>query len=123
MLKTLILVGFGGGVGSILRYLIGMYLYRHFPAAFPWGTWMVNVLGCFLIGLFVAIFDRSAGLNPEWRQLLVVGFCGGFTTFSAFSLESLSLLQNNQAIAAFLYMGTSIIVGFSATTLGFFLMK
>ena len=123
MLKTLILVGLGGGIGSILRYLIGLYFQKQFPAAFPWGTWVVNVLGCFLIGLLVALPERSAGLNPEWRQLLVIGFCGGFTTFSAFSLEGLSLFQNNQAVAAFLYIATSIVVGLSATLLGLILMK
>ena len=123
MVKTLILIGLGGGVGSILRYLLGMYLYKHFPGSFPWGTWVANVLGCFLIGLFMALSERSPGLDPEWRQLLVVGFCGGFTTFSAFSVESLSLLQNDQPITAFLYIAASVIVGLSATLLGFFLMK
>ena len=123
MLKTLILIGLGGGVGSIFRYLTGLYVYKYLPASFPWGTLVVNVIGCFLIGLFMGLSERSQGLDPDWRFLFVVGFCGGFTTFSAFSMESISLLQNHQAMAAFLYIAASVVVGLSATMIGFFLMR
>lgn len=123
MLKTLLLVGLGGGVGSIIRYMAGLYVHRYFPSTFPWGTLAVNVIGCFLIGLFMGLSDRSTGLDPNWRLLLVVGFCGGFTTFSALSMESIDLLQNNQAMTAFLYIGLSVVVGLSATLTGFLLMK
>ena len=123
MLKTLLLVGLGGGVGSIIRYMAGLYVHRYFPSTFPWGTLAVNVLGCFLIGLFMGLSDRSTSLDPNWRLLLVVGFCGGFTTFSALSMESIDLLQNNQAMTAFLYIGLSVVVGLSATLTGFLLMR
>lgn len=123
MLKTLLLVGLGGGVGSIIRYMAGLYVHRYFPSTFPWGTLAVNVLGCFLIGLFMGLLDRSTSLDPNWRLLLVVGFCGGFTTFSALSMESINLLQNHQEMTAFLYIGLSIAVGLSATLTGFLLMR
>ena len=123
MLKTLLLVGLGGGVGSIIRYMAGLYVHRYFPSTFPWGTLAVNVLGCFLIGLFMGLSERSTSLDPNWRLLLVVGFCGGFTTFSALSMESIDLLQNNQAMTAFLYIGLSVVVGLSATLTGFLLMR
>ena len=123
MLKTLFLVGLGGGVGSIIRYMAGLYVHRYFPSTFPWGTLAVNVLGCFLIGLFMGLSERSTSLDPNWRLLLVVGFCGGFTTFSALSMESINLLQNHQAMTAFLYIGLSVVVGLSATLTGFLLMR
>lgn len=123
MLKTLLLVGLGGGVGSIIRYMAGLYVHRYFPSTFPWGTLAVNVLGCFLIGLFMGLSERSTSLDPNWRLLLVVGFCGGFTTFSALSMESINLLQNHQAMTAFLYIGLSVVVGLSATLTGFLLMR
>src|SRR5690606_37710555 len=123
MWKTLMLIGIGGGLGSILRYLSGLYAYKYLPGSFPWGTMMVNVSGCFLIGLLLGCFGRYPGLDPDWKLLLVVGFCGGFTTFSAFSMESLSLFQSHQVSVAFLYLVASVVGGLAATMLGFFLTK
>ena len=123
MLRTLLLIGLGGGIGSVFRYLAGLYVNKYWPASFPWGTFVVNITGCFLIGLFMGLSERAQGLDPDWRFLFVVGFCGGFTTFSAFSMESLNLLQHHQAMVAFLYAAASMVVGLSATMVGFFLMR
>src|SRR5690606_36680450 len=112
----------GGGVGSIFRYLAGLCAYKNFPTSFPGSTLAVNVLGCFLIGLFMGLSERSQSIDPNWRFLLVAGFCGGFTTFSAFPMEGLRLLQNHQTMTPFLYIATSIVVGLSATWIGFFLV-
>ena len=123
MVKTIILVGIGGGIGSILRFLSGLLVNKYIPLVFPWGTFMVNVVGCFLIGAFLGIFDRDQWTDPDLKTLLVIGFCGGFTTFSTFSFESLGLLQSNNTAIAIAYMALSVIICLLATWVGFFVMK
>src|SRR5690554_447943 len=98
MIKTLILVGLGGGVGSVLRYLASLLANRYFPTIFPLATFTVNVIGCFLIGLILGLLERQHLPNPDMRFLFVIGFCGGFTTFSAFALENIFLMQNSQIL-------------------------
>ena len=110
MIKTLIWVGLGGGIGSILRYLAGLWIYRNFPTAFPLGTFVVNVLGGFLIGLLTAVFTRGLWPESDIRLFLITGLCGGFTTFSAFSMENLKLIQEHQFVLASCYMMASLFV-------------
>ena len=93
MIKNILLVGLGGGVGSIGRYLLQKWVYSLYPHPFPWGTLLVNVSGCFIIGLLYAMAERSSLLNLELRLLLMVGLCGGFTTFSTFAFENVILLR------------------------------
>ncbi|NDV77417.1 fluoride efflux transporter CrcB [Dysgonomonas sp. 511] len=118
MLKQILLVGTGGAVGSILRFLTSVLVTRSEPFLFPVATFIVNVLGCFCIGLF-------ANLIPEnyLRFLLITGFCGGFTTFSTFSIETLTLVNNNQVPVAVVYVLLSCIVGILAVWLGMALAK
>lgn len=123
MIKTLLLVGLGGGIGSIFRYLTGVYVHKYLPALFPLGTFLVNVTGCFLIGLLMGFFDRGDWTDPDLKFLLVVGGCGGFTTFSAFSIENINLLQNHQVLLAFIYIASSVVLGMLATWAGFYLIK
>ena len=99
----------------MLRYLIGRWLSS---AAFPWGTFAVNIIGCFLIGLFGSWIARHS-LSPDLRLLLVVGLCGGFTTFSTFSYEALALLRNGHTGTFFMYILLSVCLGLAAAALPF----
>lgn len=113
MIYKLALVGLGGGAGSILRFL----LQRAFNASFPYGTFIVNIAGCLLIGLLWGI-GKSYG-SETGRLLLVTGFCGGFTTFSAFTQESVQLLEQHKALTFLVYCLLSVAGGLIATYCGF----
>ena len=119
MLKNVMLVGLGGFAGSVARYLVALAFYRVSWMALPLGTLTVNVLGSLLIGLLLGIADRSALLTLEWRLFLMVGLCGGFTTFSSFTGENLVLLRNGQILSLLLYTGLSLLLGFAAVYLGY----
>lgn len=123
MIKSLLMVGLGGGVGSMLRYLCQRWIYNFYPHPFPWGTLLVNIAGCFLIGVFYSMSERSNFLTPEWRLLLTTGFCGGFTTFSAFTLEGIDLLKENRTGLLLAYIAASVLVGLLATYTGIRLAK
>ena len=119
-MKEIAIVFVGGGLGSALRFGLGK-LFISSLNKFPTATFLVNMIGCLLIGLFVAYFSKSE--NSFYKLLLVTGFCGGFTTFSTFSNESIILLKNNQFTLAVIYILSSLIVGLLATFLGYFLMN
>jgi len=124
MIKTLIIIGLGGFLGSISRFLVGKWVNGAFPTAtFPWGTFAANALGCFLLGLVYALATRQAWLTPEWRWFLAVGFCGSFTTFSTFSHESFSLHGQGFVWLAAGYIIASVAVGLLFTVLGHMLGK
>lgn len=115
MLKAFTLVGVGGAIGSIGRYLAAQYIQSRFVASgFPYGTLIVNISGCFLIGIIFGIASK-ADLLQEWRLLLVTGICGGYTTFSAFSYESITLLKNHNLVYFSVYVAASVILGLLAT--------
>ncbi len=123
MIKSLLLVGFGGGIGSIFRYLTSFYISKYFPSKFPIGTFAVNLLGCFLIGMLVGYFEKNNLVNSDMKFLFVTGFCGGYTTFSAFGYENMNLFQSNNTLLAFTYIGASLIFGLLAVWFGLFLAK
>ena len=123
MIKTLLLIGLGGAFGSIFRYLTHWITSKYFQSSFPLSTFLVNVLGSLLIGLFIGYLSKYFPENHPLKFLLIVGFCGGFTTFSSFALENYNLFQNNQQITAYLYIITSIILTISAVGLGNYLAK
>jgi fluoride exporter len=123
MIKTLLLIGSGGFLGSISRYLASRLLQINFPSAFPYGTFFVNISGCFLIGLIYGFSERSSVLTPGWKMFLAVGFCGGFTTFSTFANENLALLRDGDFFHFFIYTGLSVFLGIAATFLGVVLTK
>jgi CrcB protein len=123
MLKTLFIIAAGGGIGSIARFLVQKYSYEFYPHPFPFGTWLVNLVGCFLIGIFYAVAEKGNILSPEWRLLLTTGFCGGFTTFSTFAFENVSLMKSGDFLYAGLYIAASVIGGILATYLGILLIK
>ena len=117
MIKNMLLVGLGGGVGSMLRYLSTHGLYKIIEKPFPFGTLFVNVLGCFLAGIVSGILLKMGG-DERIRLLLMVGFCGGYTTFSAFAHENMSMLQNENYLGLLLYISLSIVTGLVAVWLG-----
>ncbi len=118
MIKTLLLIGTGGFLGSISRFLASRVIQENFPAAFPYGTFFVNLSGCLLIGLIYGFSERSSLLTYGWKMFLAVGFCGGFTTFSTFANENLALLRDGEFFYFMMYTGLSVFVGISATFLG-----
>ena len=118
MIKHVLLVGLGGGIGSIARYLCQRWINFSYPHHFPWSTWLVNITGCFLIGIFWGISFRSFAANENWKLFLMTGLCGGFTTFSAFTLEGTGLLKENRTGLFFLYIAASVVVGLLATYAG-----
>jgi CrcB protein len=123
MLKQLLLIGMGGFIGSVARFLVSKLNTRIDWLSIPIGTLTVNVLGSLLIGFLIGISEKSPVLTVEWRMFLMVGLCGGFTTFSSFSGENLMLLRNGQFLPLFLYTGLSILLGFTAVYLGYISTK
>lgn len=123
MLKQLLLIGTGGFIGSVARFLVSRLNTRVDWLSVPVGTLTVNVLGSLLIGFLIGISERSPILTVEWRMFLMVGLCGGFTTFSSFSGENLVLLRNGQIFPLLLYTGLSIFLGFVAVYLGYISTK
>jgi len=119
MIKNLILIGTGGFIGSVARYLVSRLSSHVEWLSIPLGTLVVNVLGSLLIGFLIGISEKSALLNVELRMFLMVGLCGGFTTFSSFTGENLMLMRNGQFLPLFLYTGLSILLGFTAVYLGY----
>ena len=111
---NLLLVGLGGALGSMARYGTGMALSG---AAFPYATLVVNVIGCFCIGLVLPSVDRAAALSPEVRALVVIGFLGGFTTFSAFGSESIALAQSGASVAL-MNVAANVVLGLAAVVAG-----
>lgn len=118
MLRLLTIIAVGGAVGSVSRYLAQLLVARHFVYPFPLGTLLVNVLGCLLIGFFYAAAERGTIASPELRLLLTTGFCGGFTTFSTFSYETLTLLTDGEYFFVALYAAGSVLLGLLAAFAG-----
>ncbi|MFC3199353.1 fluoride efflux transporter CrcB [Parapedobacter deserti] len=123
MLKQLILVGIGGSVGSMLRYLVSILTARYVHTTFPLPTLLVNLGGCFLIGLLAGLFSHSAYANTNLRLLFITGFCGGYTTFSAFAHENLLLIQNQQVFTAVAYTLLSVIFGVALVWAGIWIVR
>lgn len=123
MFKTIIIIGAGGFMGTVARFLLGKFVQNHFYGSFPLGTFCINVLGCFLIGMFYGLTSHNNWQNDHFRLFLTTGFCGGFTTFSTFSYENITLLRDGNFFQFFLYTGLSIFIGFMATYLGIILSR
>ncbi len=112
-IRNLLLVALGGAAGSVGRYLIS----KCYAGTFPWGTLTVNILGSLLIGLLMGMVSKGS-LSPEMKLLLVTGFCGGFTTFSTFANESLSMMKVGSVLLMAFYVGVSVAIGILAVYLG-----
>lgn len=122
-MKNLLLVGLGGGIGSMLRYLCQKWFSENYPQPFPWGTFLVNLLGCFLIGVIYAASEKSTALTPQTRLFLVAGFCGGFTTFSTFAFENMNLLRGGDVSYFLIYTIGSVMLGIAGVFGGVAVMK
>ena len=118
MIKHILLVGLGGGIGSIARYLCQRWFAANYIQLFPWGTFAVNVAGCFLIGIFWGLSFKSFDNNEDWKLFLMTGLCGGFTTFSAFTLEGIGLIKEQKIALFFSYVAASVVLGLLATYIG-----
>lgn len=122
-MRILLLVGLGGGIGSVFRYLTSVVVNRHFQTIFPWATLIANVLGCLIIGLLLGFIERYQLTNPGLKYFFITGFCGGYTTFSSFASENMSLFQSQNTGIAFLYIAASILTGLFAVWLGLTIAK
>ena len=118
MLLKLLAVAVGGGIGATTRYLVSNWAAGRFGADFPYGTLIVNVAGCFMIGLFMTLTTERLIVSPYWRLIFAVGFLGGLTTFSSYSYETLRLIEDSDLLPAFYNIGLNLILGFAATWAG-----
>ncbi len=123
MIKSYLIVGLGGAAGSMLRYGIQRLLSIQNAGAFPTGTLLVNISGCFLIGVLWGIVSRSLSWSEEMKLLLMTGFCGGFTTFSAFTLEGIGLLKESKTSLFIIYLTASVLGGLLVTFIGIRIAK
>ena len=123
MIKNFLIVGLGGAAGSMLRYAVQRFFQVQSASPFPTGTLLVNIAGCFIIGILWSMVSRTLTWNEEMKLLLMTGFCGGFTTFSAFTLESIGLLKENKAVLFLIYLTASVVGGFIATFIGIRIAK
>lgn len=121
-LYTILFIGIGSFMGGVCRYLLSVSMQNRLSTVLPYGTLVVNILGCLLIGIVFAFFEKQPS-NQEWKLFLATGFLGGFTTFSAFSNETIILLRNGQLGLAAMYVGASVFLGLVATCLGYWVIK
>lgn len=117
-MKQLLFVAVGGATGSVLRYLTNLVTMKYYSASFPLATFFVNIVGCFLAGLIFGIFKNETAEAQNLKSLLLVGFCGGFTTFSAFALENIKLMNSGNLTSFVVYTFASLAAGFVAVWAG-----
>ncbi|HJS01076.1 MAG TPA: fluoride efflux transporter CrcB [Flavobacterium sp.] len=123
MLKNLLFIALGGGIGSVLRYLCNIFINKIYPNKAYIATLFVNIIGCFIIGLLVGYFQKNQTENEAFKLLLITGLCGGFTTFSTFGLENFNLLQSQNYLLTLLYIMLSVILGITFVGIGIYLTK
>jgi CrcB protein len=115
---NILLAAMGGAIGSVLRYLVGVFSVRWFGPSFPWGTLTVNVVGSFVIGLMVEVIARRFNASAEMRVFIVTGIIGGFTTWSSFTLDTMVLFGRGATFAAAAYVIGSLVISFAAVFAG-----
>jgi CrcB protein len=120
---NLLVIAIGGAVGSVSRYLLSSLLLRVTGAKFPLGTFVVNVIGCAIFGAIAGATSQRLTLSPETKLFLFVGILGGFTTFSSFAFESVSLLRDGQLLAASVNIAGQVVLGIAALWAGYFLAR
>lgn len=122
-MMNFVIIGLGGFIGAVLRYIISGIFYDYYGDKFPYGTLAVNIIGCFFLGFFITIAEGKFIVSPQMRSFIAIGLLGAFTTFSTFSFETLVLLQDELYVSAFLNILISVIVGLFAVWLGIVLAK
>lgn len=123
MLRNILIVGIGSFLGGVLRYLISIVMKNYCSQGFPWATLLVNLMGCFLIGLIFGLFNRYSSINNVWCLLFTTGLCGGFTTFSTFANEGLQLLLGGSVWSFVLYVLASVGIGIALVALAYWLVR
>lgn len=123
MLRTILIVGAGGFIGSVMRYLLQFFMEKELSSTFPWGTFIANIAGSFIIGIVFALAQKGNILSAEWRMFLAVGICGGFTTFSSFAYNNLTMLKEQAYGQFILNVGGSLFFGLLAVYLGMILVR
>ena len=118
MLRTIFIVGAGGFIGSVMRYLVQLWVERGMSSTFPWGTFVANIAGSFIIGMVFALAQKGNLMNAEWRLFLAVGICGGFTTFSSFAYNNLTMLKDGLYGQFIWNVGGSLVLGLLAVYVG-----
>jgi CrcB protein len=118
MLKSLLLVGLGGAIGSMARYGVSRIINARYTLSFPLATFIINIVGCLLIGLLFGYVQKNSNQQSDVWLVLATGFCGGFTTFSAFALENVTLLKGQLNVTALLYIAASVVAGILLCRLG-----
>ncbi|HPO62199.1 MAG TPA: fluoride efflux transporter CrcB [Candidatus Kapabacteria bacterium] len=118
MFKQVLIVGIAGLIGTVSRFLSNHIIHKYFITSFPIGSLLVNLVGCFLIGFFLGLFEKGSLVSADLKLFLTVGFCGGFTTFSTFSNDSINLYNNSDFLNLMMYLGVSIFAGIFMTFLG-----
>ncbi|HAQ37944.1 MAG TPA: fluoride efflux transporter CrcB [Saprospirales bacterium] len=121
-MKIILAIGLGSSIGGMLRYVLAESIRQKLESTLPFGTFTINVVGCFLIGIVFGLFDRG-NLSQEWRLFLATGLLGGFTTFSAFSMETVNLLRDGQYWSVITYVAGSVVIGLLATFAGISITK
>ncbi|HTD42075.1 MAG TPA: fluoride efflux transporter CrcB [Mucilaginibacter sp.] len=122
-MKNLLLIFTGGGIGSLFRFGLSRFINKMTISPFPYGTFIVNIIGCFLIGFIIFYTERYGDKAEQWRFFLATGLCGGFTTFSTFSLENVQLLNDQRILLFLAYTIGSVAIGILATYGGLLLAK
>lgn len=123
MLRTILIVGAGGFIGSVMRFLVQLIVERDLTSTFPWGTFIANVTGSFIIGVVFGLAQKGNLLSAEWRLFLAVGICGGFTTFSSFAYNNLTILKDGLYGQLIWNVGGSLFFGILAVYLGLIVTK
>lgn len=123
MVKSIFIVGLGGFIGTVARFLISRYFQINLTSVFPWGTFIVNIVGCLLIGIIYGVSEKSDFMSPEVRLFLTVGICGGFTTFSTLSNDAFLLLREEEWIRFAFYTSFSFFLGLLAVYAGRITLK
>lgn len=113
-----VIIAVGGAIGSMLRYWVGAYVSGRMGARFPYGTFVINITACFLIGLVMTVLAEKTQWSPNWRYLIPIGFLGGYSTFSSFEYETFRVFQSNELLVAGLNITLSVGIGFLAVWLG-----
>lgn len=117
-MREIALVFFGGGLGSVVRFTLGKWINTLHQQQFPWGTFVVNAIACLAVGFFIGLADHKEIISPNVRIFWVIGFCGGFSTFSTFSVETINLFQNGFTVSSILYISASVLICIVATYSG-----
>lgn len=123
MLRTIFIVGTGGFIGSVMRYLVQVWVEKGLTSTFPLGTLIANIAGSFIIGIVFALAEKGNLMNAEWRIFLAVGVCGGFTTFSSFAYNNFTMIKEQSFGQFFLNVGGSLFLGILAVYLGIILVR